>query len=73
LSSGDRVTEAGSVDALRGVLRGRTEDSVLIVCHWGVIKALCGEEVDNCTLVECERDRVSGQLRMVQLHVPPCA
>ena len=51
-----------------GVLRSRLDDSVVVVvCHSGVIRALCGgEEADNCMLIECDRDRVSGALHVMQ-------
>ena len=57
--------EHASIAALQAVLRGRTEQTILIVCHWGVIEKLCGEKVNNGVLVECERSRVSGQLRVL--------
>lgn len=57
-----REEEHTSIADLRAVLRGRTEQTVLIVCHWGVIDAMCGEQVENGVLVECERNQVSGEL-----------
>jgi hypothetical protein len=47
------------------VLQARAEEVVMVVCHWGVIKALTGEEVGNGTLLECERDRATGKLTPV--------
>ena len=67
-SEHERVGEHESVAALQRVLRGRTEETVLIVCHWGVIKELCGVQVDNGVLVECERSRLTGELSVVALH-----
>ena len=64
------VPEHGSIAALKRVLRGRTEQTVLIVCHWGVIKELCGEETENGTLVECARCQATGELRVQCRRAP---
>ena len=44
------------------VLRARAEKTVLLVCHWGVIHGLVGEDVGNGTLLECDRNPATGEL-----------
>ena len=51
---------------IKRVLRARAEETVLLVCHWGVIRALVGEEVSNGTLLECDRDPATGKLTVVR-------
>ena len=36
-------SEHDSIEAMKEALRGRTEECVAVVCHWGVINALCGD------------------------------
>lgn len=64
--------EHDSIEALKEVLRGRPEDCVAVVCHWGVINAMCGDGADNCTVVECRR-RPNGHLAVEKHHDPPRA
>ena len=65
-------TERDSIQAMRETLRQRTEGCVAIVCHWGVINALCGDGADNCTVVECRR-RPNGHFDVERHHDPPRA
>ena len=65
-------SEDESIEAMRETLRGRPEDCVAVVCHWGVINALCGDGADNCTVVECRR-RPNGHLDVQRHHDPPRA
>ena len=46
---------SGLIEHCQEALRGRAEECVAVVCHWGVINALCGDGADNCTVVECRR------------------
>lgn len=66
-------TEDGSVEALREALRGRAEATVCVVCHWGVINALCGASAENAMVVECRRSPVSGHMSATRHHTPPNA
>ena len=63
-------SESASIEAMRQALSARTEACVAVVCHWGVINALCGEGADNCTLVECRRN-ANGKLIVERSHDPP--
>jgi broad specificity phosphatase PhoE len=65
-------SEHASIEAMKVELRGRGEDCVAIVCHWGVINALCGDGADNAAVVECNR-RPNGHLDVVRQHDPPKA
>ena len=65
-------SEHASIEAMQEVLRGRSEECVAVVCHWGVINALCGDGADNCTVVECRR-RPNGHLDVERHHDPPRA
>ena len=65
-------TEHESIEAMKAVLQGRSEDCIAVVCHWGVINALCGDGADNCTVVECRR-RPNGHLDVEKHHDPPRA
>lgn len=65
-------SERDSIRALKEELASRPEDSVCIVCHWGVINALTGENADNCELVECKRTS-NGQFTVERQHPPPRA
>lgn len=63
-------SESESIVALKVALGARTEECVAVVCHWGVINALCGDGADNCTLVECRRTQ-SGKLVVERSHDHP--
>ena len=65
-------SEHDSIEAMKEALRGRAEECVAVVCHWGVINALCGDGADNCTVVECRR-RANGHLDVERHHDPPRA
>ena len=65
-------SEHGSIEAMKEALRGRAEECVAVVCHWGVINALTGENADNAQLVECRRTP-NGQLIVERHHDPPKA
>ena len=65
-------SEHESIEALKQVLQRRSEDCLAVVCHWGVINALCGDGADNCTVVECRR-RPNGHLDVEKHHDPPKA
>ena len=62
--------EAESIRALKAELGSRTEDCVCVVCHWGVINAICGENADNGQLIECRRTP-NGQFFTEKHHDPP--
>ena len=66
-------SEHESIRALKDALSARGEDCVAVVCHWGVINALCGDGADNCTLVECRRVLPGGHLIVERHHDPPKA
>jgi len=65
-------SEHDSIESMKKVLQHRCEDCVAVVCHWGVINALCGDGADNCTVVECRR-RHNGHLDVEKHHDPPRA
>jgi len=65
-------SEHASIEAMKEELRRRSEACVAVVCHWGVINALCGDGADNCTVVECRR-RPNGHLDVERHHDPPRA
>jgi broad specificity phosphatase PhoE len=65
-------SENASIEAMKNELRERSEDCVAVVCHWGVINALCGDGADNAAVVECNR-RPNGHLDVVRQHDPPKA
>jgi len=63
-------TEDASIRALLAALSAMAfEDSVAVVCHCGLIYALCGAHVDNGDIVECRYS--NGRFDVVQHHVPP--
>ena len=66
-------SEHESIRALKQVLDGRPEGAVCVVCHWGVINALCGDGADNGVVVECRRSPKNGQLVVERHHDPPKA
>uniref|UniRef100_A0A7S3EST8 Phosphoglycerate mutase n=1 Tax=Haptolina ericina TaxID=156174 RepID=A0A7S3EST8_9EUKA len=66
-------SEHASIDALKATLSDRPEACVAVVCHWGVINALCGDSADNGGLVECVRSPKSGELTAMKQHRPPNA
>lgn len=65
-------TEQESIRALKQELASRSEDVVCVVCHWGVINAMCGENADNCQVVECRRTP-NGQYIVEKHHDAPRA
>ena len=65
-------SEHESIEAMKSELGARPEECVAVVCHWGVINALCGDGADNCTMVECRR-RPNGHLDVEKHHDPPGA
>ena len=65
-------TENESIRALKQEVAGRPEDTICIVCHWGVINAMCGENADNAQVVECKRTP-NGQYIVERHHDPPKA
>ena len=62
-------SEKESIRALKQELASRTEDTVCIVCHWGVINAMCGAGAENCEVVECQRTP-NGQYIVARHHNP---
>lgn len=64
------TSEESSIAQLREVLLARLESTILVVCHWGVIKALCGIEPANCEILECALC-TSGALRVLNRYAPP--
>lgn len=66
------ATEHESIRALKQELASRSEDVVCVVCHWGVINAMCGENADNGQVVECRRTP-NGQFIVERHHDPPRA
>ena len=42
--------------ALKEWLQNRPEKNIVVVTHWGVIRALTGQSVDNCAVVEVLSD-----------------
>ena len=65
-------SEHESIRALKQELANRSEDVVCIVCHWGVINSLSGENADNAQVVECRRTP-NGQFIVEKHHDPPKA
>lgn len=63
--------EEESVRRLGPELARRGEDSVAIVCHWGVINRMCGASASNAEAVECERFPRSGHLTVSRSFRPP--
>jgi broad specificity phosphatase PhoE len=63
------LSEKESIRALKQELAGRTEETVCIVCHWGVINAMCGAGAENCEVVECQRTP-NGQYIVARHHNP---
>ena len=66
-------TEEESIEQLKDVLRDRFEDCVAVVCHWGVINALCGASASNAMVVECKRFQASGHMQVTKHRDPPNA
>eukprot|EP00959_Pyramimonas_sp_CCMP1952_P470437 9496641-Pyramimonas_sp.AAC.1 len=67
------TVETGNSELFVQVLASRGEESVAVVCHWGVVNALCGTSPDNCEVVECSRNVDSGHLQVLRHHSPPVA
>ena len=63
-----------SLEALRRVLGGLGEESVMIVAHYGVIDLLCGAFAaqptkasnSNGVIIECVRSKDTGRLNVVR-------
>ena len=55
--------------ALKVWLAAREESYILLVCHWGVIKALTGESVANCAFVERELSELNSDDMIEQMEV----
>lgn len=68
----DAGSEKESVEDLYNILAQNTATTILVVCHWGVIKALCGHSADNCELVLCKFGE-RGHLEVVRGFQPPGA
>ena len=66
------LSERDSIRALKLELASRPEDVVCVVCHWGVINAISGENADNCQMVECKRTP-NDQYTVERHHDPPKA
>eukprot|EP00928_Gymnodinium_smaydae_P062514 TRINITY_DN46362_c0_g1_i1.p1 TRINITY_DN46362_c0_g1~~TRINITY_DN46362_c0_g1_i1.p1 ORF type:complete len:238 (+),score=42.99 TRINITY_DN46362_c0_g1_i1:128-841(+) len=66
----DPASESESIAALRAVLAMRSEETVAVACHWGVIHSLCSASAGNCDILECEYKK-SGGLKVVKHHRPP--
>jgi len=66
------LKEEASIERLQVMLAMRPEEVVLVVCHAGVIKELCGADADNGEIIECIFDG-SGKLKVVAEHLPPGA
>lgn len=65
-------TETASIRAMVAELRQREEDSVVVVCHWGVISDLCGADASNCALVECcFKESGRSALKVLKIHPSP--
>ncbi|KAK3252349.1 Molybdenum cofactor sulfurase [Cymbomonas tetramitiformis] len=72
-SPDDPQTEEASIQLLRRVIGSRGEDCLAVVCHWGVINALCGSSAPNAAIIDCRRFPKSGHLQVVKHHDPPAA
>lgn len=57
-----------TVAQLEAMLMERPEGRLMIVCHWGVIRALCGEEPANGEVIECSRCQTTGRLEVMVRH-----
>eukprot|EP00929_Paragymnodinium_shiwhaense_P000374 TRINITY_DN100620_c0_g1_i1.p1 TRINITY_DN100620_c0_g1~~TRINITY_DN100620_c0_g1_i1.p1 ORF type:complete len:219 (-),score=30.28 TRINITY_DN100620_c0_g1_i1:129-785(-) len=66
----DAPTEDESIKQLKEILWHRPEEIVAVVCHWGVINALCQASAGNCCVLVCEYTR-GGNLKVVQQQQPP--
>ena len=61
--------KGNSVGALKDRLRERDEDSVLVVCHYGVIQHLgVSADAKNAQVYACTRCRLTGKLTLTQTH-----
>ena len=65
-------SESESIERLKDLLRDRPEDCLAIVCHWGVINALCGASADNAMMVDCCRSP-NGEIDIQRMVSPPKA
>lgn len=65
----DATTERESIQRLQDILDGRPEVCVAVVCHWGVIHALCDEFAGNGAILECVYTQ-SGRLEVIKHHRP---
>jgi len=68
----DPVTEAESLQRLKMVLASRPEDTVVVVCHFGVIAATSGCRAKNGDVYECDWG-YNDELRVVARHKTPLA
>mmetsp|Transcript_6131 Transcript_6131/g.17496 ORF Transcript_6131/g.17496 Transcript_6131/m.17496 type:complete len:220 (-) Transcript_6131:4-663(-) len=69
-SSDDPSDEHASVSRLREVLMSRTESTLAVVCHYGVINALTGRSAVNCEALECVLTG-AGKFRVLKHHRSP--
>merc|ERR1712146_746227 len=43
-----------SIAELRRVIASSSANTVAVVCHWGVIHALCKQGAENCEVICCD-------------------
>lgn len=55
--------------ALKQWLAAREESHILLVCHWGVIRALTGESVANCAFVERDLSELNSDAVIETMEV----
>mmetsp|Transcript_22039 Transcript_22039/g.42299 ORF Transcript_22039/g.42299 Transcript_22039/m.42299 type:complete len:428 (-) Transcript_22039:107-1390(-) len=70
LPSGNPSSEVASLVRLRRLLWERPEEVVMVVCHYGVINALCGCNAKNCEVLDC-RWQDDRTLKAVARHKAP--
>jgi len=59
-----------SVELLRRVLVARTEGTIAVTCHWGVINHLTKMNANNCDILECALSP-SGEFEVLSQHSSP--
>jgi len=68
----DPATEMESLQRLKMVLASRPEDTIVVVCHFGVIAATTGCRAKNGDVYECDWG-YNDELRVVARHKTPLA
>eukprot|EP00931_Biecheleriopsis_adriatica_P066076 TRINITY_DN40494_c0_g1_i1.p1 TRINITY_DN40494_c0_g1~~TRINITY_DN40494_c0_g1_i1.p1 ORF type:complete len:335 (-),score=51.38 TRINITY_DN40494_c0_g1_i1:332-1336(-) len=70
--SHDAASEKESVEDMYNILAQSQATTIVVVCHWGVINALCNHSADNCELVLCKFGK-PGRLQVIRGFKPPQA